>query len=629
MCGICGKLIFKENIPGPESIRAMCNTITHRGPDDEGIYTAPHIGLGQRRLAVIDLAHNACPPQANEDKTVWIVFNGEIYNFLDLRKQLQAKGHRFMTKSDTEVIIHLYEDEGTACLKKLRGMFAFALWDENHKILFCARDRLGKKPFCYTITPNSIVFGSEIKAITADPDVSVSPNYHAIDQYLTYQFVPSPLTAFEGIKRLRPGEYLTCDLKGNVKTKVYWEPPIPEKTSMPQQDIEAQILNRLRESVKMRMISDVPLGAFLSGGIDSSAIVALMVQESSRPVKTFSIGFEEEAYNELPHARLLAEWYGTEHHEIVVKPNATEVLPLLVWHYNEPFADSSALPTYYISKMTRQGVTVALSGDGGDESFAGYRNYAAILGWNKWDSFPLCVRKKIAGGARELLGLLPDSNNAARLSRAFAMLGAENVRKRRLMYSTILKPEEKRLAYTPLFNELISRPPVPEDPLAAYLWVDGMDALDWLMRHDQNFYLPDCLMVKTDIASMANSLEVRCPFLDHEFVEFAASIPSSMKHNGKGGKTILKKALAHLLPPEILKKAKTGFGLPIAGWFRKDLAPMLRETLLDETSAHRGLFKQRLLQKMIDEHIYGSRDWSNRLWAFLFLELWFRQYIDS
>jgi asparagine synthase (glutamine-hydrolysing) len=507
-------------------------------------------------------------------------------------------------------------------------MFAFALWDKRKEILFCARDRMGKKPFCYTLTRNSFVFGSEIKAITADPEVSVSPDYHAIDQYLKYQFIPSPLTAFTGIKRLMPGEYLTCDLKGNVKTQCYWEPPQPGKSNATQEEIEAELLDRLRESVRMRMISDVPLGAFLSGGIDSATIVALMAQESSRPVKTFSIGFEEEAFNELPYARLIAERYGTEHHELIVKPNAAEVLPLLVRHYNEPFADSSALPTYYVSKMTRQHVTVALSGDGGDESFAGYDNYASILSWNRWDKWPFWLRKTLAEGGRGLLQSFRNDNNAARLRRGLAMVGAANVKARRLQFGTTLKPEEKQLAYTPLFSRLISGPHVPEDPLSAYPWEQGMDDLDWLMRHDQNFYLPDCLMVKTDIASMANSLEVRCPFLDHELVEFAATIPSQLKRNSMGGKLIIKSVVKDLLPAEILNKPKTGFGLPVARWFRNELSPMLRETLLDGTSERRGLFEQDLLRKMVTEHVEGRRDWSNRLWAFLFLELWFREFID-
>ena len=628
MCGICGKLVFKDSIPASDSIRAMCKTIVHRGPNDEGIFTAPHIGLGQRRLSIIDLATSACPPLSNEDNTIHLVFNGEIYNFLTLRNQLQLKGHQFVTQTDTEVIIHLYEEEGVACLQKLRGMFAFALWDQRQELLFCARDRMGKKPFCYTLTSKSFVFGSEIKAITIDPDVSISPDYHAIDQYLTYQFVPSPLTAFKGIKRLGPGEYLTCDINGKVKTQRYWEPPLSEKTILPQEEIEAELIHRLRESVRIRMISDVPLGAFLSGGIDSAIIVALMAQESAQPVKTFSIGFDEEAFNELPYARLIAERYGTEHHEMIVKPNAAEILPILVRHYNEPFADSSAVPTYYVSKMTSKYVTVALSGDGGDESFAGYQNYAAINNWGKWDVLPYSLRKILAECGRGLLYSFPKNNNASHIRRGLAMFGAQNVKSRRLQYGTILKPEEKRFAYTPLFWELLSKPIIPPDPLINYSWEEDMDALDWLMRHDQNFYLPDCLMVKTDIASMANSLEVRSPFLDHEFVEFASTIPSSMKRNKSGGKIILKHAFKEMLPNEILNKPKTGFSLPIAKWFRNDLAPILKDILLDKTSAQRGLFDLNMIKKMIDEHIEGRRDWSNRLWAFLFLELWFREYID-
>jgi asparagine synthase (glutamine-hydrolysing) len=628
MCGICGKLIFEDIVPEAEAIRSMCDTLKHRGPDDEGVHVENHIGLGQRRLSIIDLASNACPPLSNENGTMWLVFNGEIYNFIELRRALQERGHKFATNSDTEVIIHLYEDEGVRCVHKLRGMFAFALWDSKREILFCARDRLGKKPFCFTKTPKFFVFGSEIKAITADPEVTVTPNYSAIDLYLTYQFVPSPFTAFKGIHRLGPGEYLTCDLKGNVKIERYWEPPIPEKTDAPPKEIESEILRRLREAVRMRMISDVPIGAFLSGGIDSASVVALMSQESNRPVKTFSIGFEDEAYNELPYAKLLAQRYGTDHQELILKPDASEVLPILVQHYNEPFADSSAVPTYYVSKMTRQYVSVALSGDGGDESFAGYDNYGAILGWNRWNVMPLCARRSVAGAGRALLGLLPHNNTAARLRRGFGMLGAANVKEQRLQYGAIVKPEEKALAYTAHFEDLISTSRVAADPLEAYPCEEGTDALDWLMRHDQNFYLPDCLMVKTDIASMANSLEVRCPFLDHELVEYAASIRSELKRDASGGKLILKKAVAGMVPEQILHKRKTGFAVPLARWFRTDLLELLKGTLLDDRASKRGLFHPWFLRKLVQEHVERKRDWSNRLWAFLFLELWLRDFID-
>ncbi|MGO9566184.1 MAG: asparagine synthase (glutamine-hydrolyzing) [Desulfomonilaceae bacterium] len=628
MCGICGKLLFKDIVPEEETIRSMCETIKHRGPDDEGVYVEHHIGLGQRRLSIIDLASSACPPLTNEDRTLWLVFNGEIYNFRELRKMLQVRGHIFATHSDTEVILHLYEDRGVRCVHELHGMFAFALWDSRREILFCARDRLGKKPLCYAKTSGALVFGSEIKAITADSDVSVIPDYSAIDLYLTHQFVPSPYTAFKGIYRLRPGEYLTCDLAGNVKTERYWEPPIAEKTRVPPDEIESEIVRSLREAVRMRMVSDVPIGAFLSGGIDSTSMVALMSQESDHPVKTFSIGFEEEAHNELSYARLLAERYGTDHHELIVKADAAEVLPLLVWHYNEPFADSSAVPTYYVSKMTRQYVTVALSGDGGDESFAGYEAYRAVLGWRQGDIFPLSARRSLARVGRRLLALLPRNNNAARLRRGLGMLASANVKERALQYGTTLKPEEKALGYTPHFKDLISASSVAQDPLTSYPWEPGMDPLDWLMRHDQNFYLPDCLMVKTDIASMANSLEVRCPFLDHNFIEYTASIPSALKRDASGGKLILKKAVAGLIPEQIIHKRKTGFSVPLAKWFRTDLVELLKANLLDYRIAKRGLFHPRFLLKLVSEHVEGKRDWSNRLWALLFLELWFREFID-
>jgi asparagine synthase (glutamine-hydrolysing) len=353
-----------------------------------------------------------------------------------------------------------------------------------------------------------------------------------------------------------------------------------------------------------------------------------MAQQSTKSIKTFSIGFEEDAYNELPYARLLAQRYGTEHHELIVKPNAAEVLPLLVRHYNEPFADSSALPTYYLSKMAKQHVSVALSGDGADELFAGYDTYAAILAWKKWDVLPHSLREAAANTLNPILDKLPYNNTAARIHRALAMFGASSVRDRRLQFVITLKNEEKRILYTPFFRKLINSNTSLDDPLAAYHWEKGMDDLDWLMRHDQNFYLPDCLMVKTDIASMANGLEVRSPFLDFNLVEFASTIPSEFKRNSMGSKLILKQAIKDLLPSETLNKPNTGFATPISKWFKDELAIYIREVLLSKKSVERGLFDRRALEKMINEHTHGVSDWSNRLWAFLFLELWFREFID-
>ncbi len=627
MCGICGKVTFSGSRVDKALLSRMCRTIVHRGPDDEGVYVGPGIGLGQRRLSIIDLRRSATAPLSNEDESVWVVFNGEIYNFQELRARLASRGHIFRTATDTEVIVHLYEEYGTDCLAHMRGMFAFAVWDSQRALLFAARDRLGKKPFCYARTRSSFVFGSEIKAVTADPEVSIAPNYQAIDSYLTFQYVPSPLTAFEGVLKLPAGHFLLCQADGTVKVKRYWEPPMPEKTKAKAEEVEEELVWRLRESIRLRMIADVPLGAFLSGGVDSGAVVALMAQEGGKPVKTFSIGFTDEAYNELSFARLIAERYQTEHHEFMVKPEAAEVLPLLVRHYNEPFADSSALPTYYVSMMARQHVTVALSGDGGDENFAGYDNYAAVARWAEADRVPRVLRRAAHRTMASVLASLPYYASIGRMERALRWFAAD-LPERFLLQLSILKPEEKRALYTPRFLSLLRSDFAPSSRVCELPWDRARGALDWMMCHDQHFYLPDCLMVKTDIASMANSLEVRCPLLDHEFVEFAATIPTALKRDQHGGKRILKSALRSLLPREIVAKRKTGFGVPLNSWFRGELAGLLTGTLLDGRAAKRGLFDPRFVGKMVEEQVGGRRNWSSRLWALLCLELWFRTFID-
>jgi asparagine synthase (glutamine-hydrolysing) len=626
MCGIAGKIDFTGAVV-PESVMLkMCATIVHRGPDAGGTHSAPFIGLGQRRLSVIDLSQQANPPLANEDESIWIVFNGEIYNFRELRSMLIQDGHQFQTHGDTEVILHLYEKFGVRCVQHLRGMFAFAIWDDVKKLLFGARDRLGKKPFVYNKTPTSFRFGSSINAILADPDVSTSPNFHALDSYLTHQYVPSPLTAFSGISKLPAAHYLLCDAKGNLTTQRYWSPPMDLKAAASEQEIETELMRLIRESVRLRLVSDVPLGVFLSGGVDSAAVAALMASESAGPIKSFSVGFEEQNYNELPFARLVAERYGTDHHEIVVKPSAADILPLLVKHYNEPFADSSAIPTYYVSRAARAHITVALSGDGGDENFLGYTHYWDTERWNRVDFVPFAVRRQVARLMKTGLELLPYGNFEAKVTRGWRMFGSLLPERYDLQLS-VVKDEEKRAAYTPFFRSLLN-----EHRGSAHLtdlrWDQSMDEWDWMAHHDQNYYLPDCLMVKTDVASMANSLEVRCPFLDHHLVEFASTIPSSMKRDRQGGKAVLRRVVRNLLPQEILRKPKTGFAVPLAKWFRTALRETLRGTLLDDQSAKRGLFEQSFLKRMIDEQAGGQRDWSARLWAFLFLESWFREYVD-
>lgn len=626
MCGIVGKLNFNGDSVTSQEIKAMADTIVYRGPDDEGSYCHGGIGLGQRRLAIIDLRRESTAPLSNEDGTIWIVFNGEIYNFQELRGRLVEQGHVFRTGSDTEVIVHLYEQYGVECLQHLRGMFAFVIWDSAKQWLFAARDRLGKKPFFYTTSSSRFLFASEIKAITVDPSVVAKPNFNAIDRYLTCQYVPAPLTAFADIHKLQAGHYLLCTGRNNVRVRPYWLPGQVPKTTLTQPEAAERLLDILKDAVRLRMIADVPIGAFLSGGVDSGAVVALMAMQSASPVKTFSIGFNEERYNELPFARLLAERYGTEHHEFTVMPSALEILPRLIRHYNEPFADSSSIPTYYVSEATRQHVTVALSGDGGDESFAGYQHYEMMRRLAAFDWLPQALRGAGARVLRLPLTRMAGYAPAIKMDKALTMIGS-GMAQRYHHYLGILKDQEKARLYTPHLRELIDRSREESDHWDI-LWANMKDQLDWMMAHDQTHYLPDCLMVKTDIASMANSLEVRCPLLDHELVEFAWSLPSNWKMNGHQRKVIFKQAVQKLLPQEIFEKPKTGFAVPLATWFRTDLAPLLKDTLLSEQAAARNLFDPSVLRCMVDDQLTGRRDWANRLWALLCLELWLREFID-
>jgi asparagine synthase (glutamine-hydrolysing) len=626
MCGICGKVDFTGATVSEDLIDRMCRTLVHRGPDAQGIHVGPGIGLGQRRLSIIDLDARGVAPLANEDGSIWVTFNGEIYNFRELRTQLEERGHVFRTATDTEVLVHLYEEHGVDCVQHLRGMFAFALWDGPRRRLFLARDRLGKKPVFYALTSTAMIFGSEPGAVLADPSIEAQPDFAAIDAYLTYQYVPSPLTAFAGMAKLPPAHYAICEASGALQVVRYWQPPAGPKSTRPVEELREELMWRLREAVRMRLIADVPIGAFLSGGVDSSTVVALMSAESGHRVKTFSIGFEDAEFNELAFARTVAERYDTDHHEFIVRADAADVLPRLVHYYGEPFADSSALPTYYVSKMARASVTVALSGDGGDETFAGYENYRAVAKWNRYDGVPFPIRRAVAQGATAVLDRLPYMNSTSRAARG-ARMWAGPVPERFRLQTAIFKPLEKQAAYTPEFRAALDAHPLKPN-VVDLGWDDDMDAVDWMMRHDQHFYLPDCLMVKTDIASMAHGLEVRCPLLDHTLVEFAATIPSHMKHSADEGKRIFKDTVRDLVPAAVLAKHKTGFGVPLARWLREDLSDMVRSTLLDNRARQRGLFVPSFVARLIDDHQSGRRDWSARIYALLFLELWFREFID-
>jgi asparagine synthase (glutamine-hydrolysing) len=633
MCGISGKLQFDSTQPVDAClIRRMNRVLRHRGPDDEGVYVDGNIGLGQARLAIIDLSPLGNQPMPNEDKTIWITYNGEIYNFLELRPGLERKGHRFSSNTDTEVIVHLYEEYGVECVKHLRGMFAFAIWDSNRQRLFLARDRLGQKPLVYTIVDNSLIFASEIKAVLQDPGVRRQTDLQAIHYYLTYGHVPSPMTSFDGIKKLAPAHILVWE-KGNLQIERYWDLRYVPKTTLSEADCQERILELLREATKIRLISDVPLGAFLSGGIDSSSVVAMMTQVASEPVRTYSIGFEEEDFDELHYARLIADKFGTDHHEFLVKPDALTVLPKLVWHYNEPYADASAVPTYYVSKITREHVTVALNGDGGDESFAGYPRY---LKRRNVDLIADSLGMLPGGMRRAIQDILTrfDSEWVSRnliLRRLQWMLDAADTAPERRYgrFMTKFHTEIQQQLYTADFRQAVAGIDPAELLATLYRRADAPDYVDKTLYVDVMAYLPDDLLVKVDIASMAVSLEARSPYLDHYLVEFAASLPSTYKLRGSTTKYLLKKSLEKVLPAEVLYRTKMGFGVPISRWLRHELKDYARDVLLEKVAVQRGYFDPAYVRALLDDHVSGRADHSTRIWTLLNLELWHRMFVDQ
>jgi asparagine synthase (glutamine-hydrolysing) len=610
-------------------LERMNRVLAHRGPDDAGIMCAGPVGLAHRRLSIIDVSPAGHQPMTNEDGTIWIVFNGEIYNFQDLRPDLERRGHRFRSRSDTEVILHLYEEHGTDCLRFFRGMFAFAIWDGLRRQLFLARDRLGKKPLCYQQDAGAFRFASEVKAVLQDPAVEVRPDPAGIADYLTYGYMPGPASAFLGVRRLPPAHYLICR-DGRVEITRYWRLRRDRKEVRPEAEWSEEIVARLEEAVRLRLISDVPLGAFLSGGIDSGAVVAMMSRLSGGSVKTFCIGFEEPEYDELRFSRQVAERFGTDHHELVVRPDAAAILPKLAWHYDEPFADSSAVPTYYVAQMTRQHVTVALNGDGGDESFGGYDRYVASNLAASVDRLP--GAGLLRGGIRRWLPFWPRGGGRTSLrSRGHRFLEglAETPERRYARWLCHFTGNRKDGLCTPEFRRAAGGADELEALLSAYREADAPDLADAAMGVDAALYLPDDLLVKVDIASMAHSLEARSPFLDHEFMEFAARIPADLKVRGRCKKYILKQALRGLLPGTILDRPKMGFGVPIEHWLRHELRDQAREALLGGPCLARGYFRREPLERMFTEHIQGKADWRDLLWNLLMLEMWHRTYVDG
>ena len=626
MCGIAGKVAFDPRAEVSEPLlRRMTDALRHRGPDDAGVWTDGTVGLGSRRLAVIDLSARGHQPMSNEDGSIRIVFNGEIYNFQDIRRDLEAKGHRFQSNTDTEAILHLYEDEGVECLSRLRGMFAFALWDAPRRRLFLARDRLGKKPLFYYRDQRQFVFGSEPKAMVQDPDVPADTDAEAIHHYLTFGNVPAPLSAFRGFRKLPPAHYLL--LHGRQQTlHRYWSLHyVPKRPESPAA-LGEELLALLEEAVRLRLVSDVPVGALLSGGIDSSVVVALMRRLTSGTVRTFSIGSDHAEYNELPFARLVAQRFDTEHHELVVRPDVMAMLPRLAWHYGEPFADSSAVPSFAVCGMARQSVTVALNGDGGDESFLGYQRYLATVIAGRIDRLPRALRGALGRAGAWLPRTSPRSTGARlrRLSRVLLL----DPRRRYLEWLT-LDNGWKQSLYTAGFAERMRTHDSYSLLDAAYEQSDAPTFLEQTAHADVQLYLPDDLLVKVDIASMAHSLEVRSPFLDHKVVEFAARLPPELKLRGLVHKYLIKRIMKGILPGEILRRRKLGFGVPIDRWFRHELRDMAYDLLLDSRATGRGYFRPDAVRRYLDEHVQRRADHHHRLWSLLMLELWHRAYVDE
>ena len=624
MCGIAGRLNFDQSRPVDQDVlEAMTAAIAHRGPDADGFYRGPGIGLGHRRLSIIDLA-TGDQPLGNEDGTVQVIFNGEIYNFAEVRADLVAHGHRFRTSSDTEVIVHGYEEWGDGCVDRFRGMFAFAVWDAGARRLLLARDRLGVKPLYYAHLPGQgIVFGSEIKALLEDPDVPRDWRPEAIDTYLSLLYVPGPGTIYSAVAKLPPAHVLVAE-NGQVRISRYWDLPFTGDGDAAREDRYLEELDHLlAEAVKLRLVSDVPLGAFLSGGIDSSAVVAYMKEASTTTPVTISVGFDHEKFDEVRHAETVARHLGCEFHALTADPRVDDLLPKLAWHFDEPFADSSAVPTYYVSKAARGLVTVALSGDGGDELWAGYP-WHSVEQWEQRARGALGPARHLAGligralplsvkGARSLRHLAAAPDQAYAFKHAYDGFGAD--------------------AKARLYSEDFAGALRDSDPFAslrdAYRACASSDPLDRTMYADARTYMIDDVLTKVDRMSMAVSLEAREPLLDHKLLEFAGRVPVALKIKDGRRKYLLRRVLERRVPRSILERGKQGFAAPIGSWLRGPLAGMMGDLLLDGRLAGRGLFEMAQVERLWHDHRTGRADHPHRLWQLLMLELWFRTFIDG
>lgn len=631
MCGIYGILdLDRLHAPyGPLLIR-MGGIIEHRGPDDYGHFEGSGIGLGMRRLSIIDVA-GGHQPISNEDDSIWLVLNGEIYNFQSLRAELEKKGHHFRTRSDTETIVHLYEEEGEHLFKRLRGMFALAIWDRNRQRLILGRDRMGEKPLYVRREPRRVLFASELKSILQAPDVPKRLNLTALQEYLALGYVPAPLTLLDGIQKLLPGHFLVFE-NGQVENKKYWDIPAGQTDSHSEEEWLRLVQDKLLDTVSSQMVSDVPLGAFLSGGIDSSLIVAAMSRVTQSPVKTYSIGYEGEHsyYNELPYAKVVAKAFGTDHHEIIVRPEVSDLLPKLIWHLDEPIADSACLTTYLVSKLARQSVKVILSGVGGDELFGGYRRYlgASILRWYRLLPGPMRKRWLPA-----LSRIVPQDRTTAwkdyaRYAAAFVKTAELDATARYISYVTLFSPQAQDSLLRPDARSSEDGD-ASADTLRRYFARCPEDGLNSILYADAKTSLPDDLLALTDRMSMAASIECRAPLVDFELVELASRMPASLKVRGRTLKYLLKKAVAPWLPSEVINRKKRGFGAPVGGWLRNDLQPLIRDLLSEEQVRSRGLFHWPKIQEVLLAHQQQRSDYTDQVFALVALEIWCRAYLDA
>jgi asparagine synthase (glutamine-hydrolysing) len=619
MCGIAGVISLGGRPVHEEELHAMCDVMAHRGPDGEGFYMAPGVGLGMRRLSIIDL-ETGNQPIGNEDGTVWVVMNGEIYNFQSLRQELLALGHSFSSATDTEVIVHLYEELGARCVERLRGMFAFAVWDVRRRRVLVARDRVGIKPLYYAEVDGRLLFASELKAILQLPEVERRLDPDALASVFAFLTSPARHSVVAGVRKLEPGHLLVAGADGQVRVRPYWDVKFEPEHGRDETYFVERLRELLHESVKLHLVSDVPLGAFLSGGLDSSSVVATMARVASGPVKTFAIGFQDPDFDERAHARRVAERFGTDHRELVVEPAALDVIEDIVWHLDEPFGDPSAIPTYMVSKLAREDVTVVLSGDGGDELFAGYDKYRVEQRERRYGALPPLVR-----GALSLAGrLMPDGMRGRNFVRHFSLRGWD----RYIDALTLFRPDEERRLFRPEVIATLSR----RDP-----WREEADRLaraggDWLTAlqyHDLKAYLPLDILTKVDRMSMAHSLEARVPLLDHKVVEFAATIPPELRlRDGGQTKHIFKRAMRGTLPDTIIDRPKHGFAVPLDRWFRGPLAEFSRDLLLSQRSRERGILEPAYVEALLERHRRG-RPLDFQLWTLIAFEQWCRTFLDT